>query len=115
MFEDFKLKKTVLSGLAYYIPTLLVGMIAMRFFLSAMSYIWWVASAIFMLISMKYIYKPTNGLEMGIVFFLTTLIIEIPLFVFGMGMGFGLYLNWTVWVQYLLTILVPVIGIKYLK
>ena len=114
MFEEFSLKKAIFAGLTYYVPTFLIGMAFIKFVPNVASYVWWLVSIVFMVVSMKYVYKPTTGFEMAIVFLITTLVIEIPMLVYGMGYGWALYSMWTVWVQYGLLIVTPLIAKKFM-
>ncbi len=36
--------------------------------------------------------------------------LDVPLIVYGFGMGLEFYLFWTVWIQYLLVIISPIIA-----
>lgn len=112
--ENFNLKKGLLAGVTYYIPTFISGMIAMTLYQPAMAYVWWIASIIFMYLGVKKVYKATSedGFKLGVLFLVITFAVEIPLFVFGLGFGWGLYSMWTVWIQYALVLLTPVVVAK---
>ena len=86
-------------------------------YLTVMSYVWWAVSTIVIFLLTRYYYfrqKPKNplinGVLLGILLATITFIIEIPLIVYGFGMGWEIYLFWIVWIQYLLVIIAPIIA-----
>ncbi len=86
-------------------------------YLDFMSYVWWIVSTTTNFLLTRYHYfkqKPknplTDGLLFGILLAAITFIIEVPLIVYGFGMGLETYLIWLVWIQYLLVIISPIVA-----
>ncbi len=117
--ERVKWKKAVIIGLLYYAVALIVdalGASSIPDYFAVMSYVWWTVSTITIFLLTRYYYfrqKPENplkdGVLLGILLVTITFIIEIPLIVYGFGMGWKIYLFWMMWVQYLLVIISPII------
>jgi hypothetical protein len=119
VFEKINLKKTIIIGIVYYVVTFLFGGIARSIMPEVMSMVfsWWIVSAIVIFLLVKYYYfkqKPENpikiGLTLGIPLAIITFIIEVPLLVYGFGMGLEHYQMWIVWIQYLVVLISPIIA-----
>ena len=119
-FGNVKLLKAIIIGFLYYAVALIFDGLGNSFvpdYVNLMSYVWWIVSAVAIFLLTRYYYfrqKPKNplieGLLLGILLAIITFIIEIPLIVYGFGMGWEIYLFWIVWVQYLLVIVSPIIA-----
>jgi hypothetical protein len=122
MLENINLKKTIIIGIVYYVVTFLFGGTARSIMSELMSVVWWIASwwivsAIVIFLLVKYYYfkqKPENpmniGLTLGILLAIITFILEVPILVYGFGMGWEHYHRWYVWIQYLVVIISPIIA-----
>ena len=110
----------MIIGLLYYAVALIVdalGASSIPDYFAVMSYVWWTVSTITIFLLIRYYYfrqKPKNplkdGVLLGILLVTITFFIEIPLIVYGFGMGWTIYLFWMVWIQYLLVIISPIIA-----
>jgi uncharacterized membrane protein len=81
------------------------------------NYVWWTVSILSIFYLTRYYYfdkKPKNplkeGILLGCLLALINFLIEVPLVVYFYGMGWNIYLFWSVWTQYLLVILTPIIA-----
>ena len=117
MFENINSKKTIIIGIVYYAVTFFFSGIARSIMPEVIIVVWWIVSAIVLFLLVKYYYfkqKPENpikiGLTLGTLLAIITFIIEVPLLVYGFGIGWGHYQIWYVWIQYLLVIISPIIA-----
>jgi hypothetical protein len=119
-FEKAKFVKAIIIGLLYYAVALVIdglGNSIVPDYVNVMSYVWWIVSATTIFLLTRYYYfrqkpkKPlTDGLLLGILLAVITFIVEVPLIVYGFGMGLEIYLIWLVWIQYILVIILPIIA-----
>lgn len=77
-----------------------------------MSYVWWIVSTIVIFLLTRLYHfrqKPKNplkaGVTLGLLLATITFLIEIPLIVYGFGIGWKIYLFWMTWIHYSLVIL----------
>ena len=114
------LLKAISIGLLYYGVALIfdvLGNSVIPDYQNFMSYVWWTVSSLVIFLLTRYFYfnkKPKNplkdGVLLGILLAIITFFIEIPSVVYFYGMGWSMYLFWSVWIQYLLVIFSPIIG-----
>jgi hypothetical protein len=120
-FASLNFLKAIIIGLLYYAAALLVDWLGNSFVpgysLNYTSYVWWIVSTLAIFLLTRYYYfrrKPKNpiadGLILGILLAAITFIIEIVLVVYGFGMGWEIYQFWTIWIQYPLIIISPIIA-----
>jgi hypothetical protein len=117
---SFKYKKAIIIGLLYYAIALIVDVFGNSFvsgYFLIMMYVWWLVSTIAIFLLTRYYYfrqKPKNplseGLLLGILLVVITLIMEITLVVYGLGMGWEIYQFWIIWIQYPLVLISPIIA-----
>ncbi len=118
--QKVKFLKAIIIGFLYYAVALAIDGLGNHLvpnYLNFMSYVWWIVSTTTIFLLTRYYYfkqKPrnplTDGLLLGILLAAITFIIEVPLIVYGFGMGLEIYLIWLVWIQYLLVIISPIVA-----
>ena len=118
-------KKGIITAIIYYVILFVIGIAAMSVMQTGtieFGVVMWITTTVLLFILGNYYYfkkKPSNpikeGLTLGVLVAVISLMIEVPVLVYVLNLGWGFYSVWTVWVGYLLVIIMPAIVAKLKK